>query len=282
MHPLLFRIPLGPTRVALFGRELVLGWLDVPAFGALLAVGLLVGGWVTLRRTERMGLPRETVLSVIAVGFFVGLLGARLGYVVLHPRVFESVASALSLRSGGLFGLFGLAAGAMAAAWVARARGVSVAALFDATAPGLGLCVALTRVGCFLEGCDFGRPLSAAAPRWLARLGTFPLGSPAWVEHVSTGALGPSAPASLPVHPSELYEALAGLALVALALAFGRRSRRAGDVALAVAAAYLALRLVVDVSRPLAAEVWGARVVALAAALAIAPRLLRRVRAPRP
>jgi phosphatidylglycerol:prolipoprotein diacylglycerol transferase len=90
--------------------------------------------------------------------------------------------------------------------------------------------------------------------------------------------LGPNATASLPVHPSELYEALAGLALVGLALAFGRRSRHAGDLALAVAAGYLALRLLVDLSRPLAAEVWGVRVAALVGALAIARLLRQRAR----
>jgi len=282
MHPLLFRIPLGPTRIALFGRELVLGPLEVPAFGVLLAFGLLAGGVLTTRRGERMGLRREALLTALAVAFFAGLLGARLGFVLLHPRAFESLAAALSLQQGGLFGLLGLASGAVAAAWAARARGISVAALFDAAAPGFGLCVALTRLGCFLEGCDFGRPLSAGAPRWLARLGTFPMGSPAWVEHVSSGALGPSALTSLPVHPAELYECAVGLALVAAALALGRRSRRAGDVALGVTAAYLGLRVVVDLARPATPEVWGARVLLLVAAAASVPWLLRRARARHP
>jgi phosphatidylglycerol:prolipoprotein diacylglycerol transferase len=280
MHPLLFRIPLGPTRLALFGHELVLGSLDVSAFGALLALALLAGAVVTLRRAERMGLGREAVTVALVVGFFVGLLGARFGFVILHPHAFDAWGAALSLRSGGLVGLVGLASGATAAAWVARKRGVSVPALFDATAPALGFGVAVTRVGCFLEGCDFGRPLSASAPRWLARLGTFPMGSPAWVEHVSAGALGPTALASLPVHPSELYEAAVGVVLLALALGLGRRSRRAGDLALLVAGAYLALRLVVDLSRPAAPEVWCVRLALLVGLAATAPRFLRRARAP--
>jgi phosphatidylglycerol---prolipoprotein diacylglyceryl transferase len=282
MHPLLFRIPLGPTRLAWFGHELVLGPLDVPAYGALLAVGFVMGAAATWRRAATMGLAREALATALAAGFFAGLIGARLGFVVLHPRAFESVGAALSLRSGGLVGLVGLATGAGAAAWVARARGVSAAALFDAAAPSFGLGVTLTRLGCFLEGCDFGRPLAATAPRWLARLGTFPAGSPAWVEHVSAGTLGPNASASLPVHPSELYECIAGLALVGLALVLGRRSRATGDVAIAVAGAYLALRLLVDLSRPAGAEVWCVRVVALVALAVSAPRLVRRARARHP
>src|SRR6185295_2298765 len=105
---------------------------------------------------------------------------------------------------------------------------------------GVGLFV--TRLGCWLEGCDFGRSLSAAAPAWLARLGTFPGQSPAWVAQVLAGSLAPSAGASAPVHPTELYESACGALLVALALALGRRQRAAGTTALSVLAGYLVLR----------------------------------------
>ena len=32
----------------------------------------------------------------------------------------------------------------------------------------------LTRVGCYLYGCDYGRPLEDSAPSWLSAAGTFP------------------------------------------------------------------------------------------------------------
>lgn len=281
MHPTLFEIPLGPSRVPLFGHVLWLGSLEVAAFGMLFALALAFGGVVTLRLGERAGLRREPVVAVLAAALFAGLLGARLGFVLLHPRSIQSFGDAVSLKSGGLSGTLGLVAGAVAAFFAARSRGLSAATLFDAVAPVLGIGVALTRLGCYLEGCDFGRPLSATAPRWLARLGTFPARSHAWVDHVSSGALAPDAPVSLPVHPSELYECVLALALTGLALYVRRRSTRAGEAALAAFAGYLAARVLVDFSRPASSDVWCARVVLLAAgALAIAATRWARARHP--
>lgn len=281
MHPTLFEIPLGPSRVPLFGHVLWLGSLEVAAFGALLAAAVALGGMVTLRLGERAGLGRPALVAVLAAALFAGILGARLGFVLLHPGLVASFGDALSLKSGGLSGTFGLVAGALGALFVARSRGVAIATLFDAVAPALGIGVALTRLGCYLEGCDFGRPLSDAAPRWLSRLGTFPARSHAWVEQVSSGVLAPDARVALPVHPSELYECVLGLGLTALVLFVRRRSVRAGDAAFAAGVGYFAARVLVDLSRPPSADVWCARIVLLAcAALATRVSLLARARHP--
>jgi phosphatidylglycerol:prolipoprotein diacylglycerol transferase len=281
MHPTLFEIPLGPTRVPLFGHVLWLGSLEVAAFGALFAAAVALGGVVTLRLGERAGLGREPLVAVLAAALFAGILGARLGFVLLHPGLIASFGDAISLKSGGLSGTLGVVAGALVAFFGARRRGLLVATLFDAAAPMFGIGVAFTRLGCYLEGCDFGRRLSVSAPRWLARLGTFPAGSHAWVDQVSTGALAPDAVVSMPVHPSELYECALGLALTGLALFVRRRSSRSGDAALAVGAGYLALRLLVDLSRPMSADVWCVRVVVLAVgALVIGAALRGRARHP--
>jgi len=281
MHPTLFEIPLGPSRVPLFGHVLWLGSLEVAAFGALFAAAVALGFVVTLRLGERAGLGREPLVAVLAAALFAGILGARLGYVLLHAGAVLSFGDAVSLKSGGLSGTVGLVVGALAALFVARARGLSAATLFDAVAPVFGIGVALTRLGCYLEGCDFGRRLSATAPRAIARLGTFPARSHAWVEQVSSGALAPDAAASLPVHPSELYECVLALALTGVALFVRRRSARAGDAALAVGAGYLVLRVLVDFSRPVSADVWCARFVLLAFG-ALAIRVSQRARARHP
>jgi phosphatidylglycerol:prolipoprotein diacylglycerol transferase len=275
MHPTLFEIPLGPSRVPLFDHVLWLGSLDVAAFGALLAAAIALGGLLWLRLAERAGLERSALFAVLATALFGGVVGARLGFVLLHSGGWGSFGDGISLKSGGLSGTVGLLSGGLLVLGVARARALPVPTLFDAAAPSLGLGVALTRLGCYLEGCDFGGRLSASAPRWLARLGTFPARSHAWVEQVSSGVLGPSAPASLPVHPSELYECVVGLALTGMALVVRRRARRAGDAALAVGLGYLALRVLVDLSRAAGPDVWCARAVLLlcgATALWLVPR----------
>ncbi len=274
MHPLLFEISLGSS-----------GALRVSAFGALFALAALVGVVLTVRLAARAGLAARGAQAAALAAVLTGLLGARLGYVALHPADVTSVGQALSLRSGGLSGPVGLVFGALALAWVGRRRRLALRQLFDSAAPALAVGVLVARFGCWLEGCDFGRPLSASAPGWLARLGTFPSDSPAWIEQVVARAIPASARASLPVHPSELYESAAGLALLVLALLCARRQRVAGVTALAVTLGYFTLRVLVDWSRPPSSDAWSARallVVSLGLAGALTVRRWRPASALRP
>jgi phosphatidylglycerol:prolipoprotein diacylglycerol transferase len=274
MHPLLFEISLGSS-----------GAFRVSAFGALFALAALVGVGLTVRLAVRAGLAERGAQAAALAAVLTGILGARLGYVVLHPADVTSVGQALSLRSGGLSGPVGVAFGALALAWVGRRRGLALAQLFDSAAPALAAGVVIARFGCWLQGCDFGRPLARAAPGWLARLGTFPRESPAWIEQVVGRVIPPSAGASLPVHPSELYESAAGLALLALSPLFARRKRMAGTTALAVLLGYFALRVLVDWSRAPSADAWCARallVLSLGLTVALTAQRWRPARALRP
>jgi phosphatidylglycerol:prolipoprotein diacylglycerol transferase len=115
-----------------------------------------------------------------------------------------------------------------------------------------------TRIGCYWFGCDFGKPLGVNAPSWLKRLGTFPrwpsdvldgAGSPAWLQHVDLRGLSVSAQASLPVHPTELYESLAGALLLVLTWRLRRASRFRGEVFLAFTFGYGYLRFLLEILR---------------------------------
>jgi prolipoprotein diacylglyceryltransferase len=104
------------------------------------------------------------------------------------------------------------------------------APFFDRAAIGTGLGFALVRTGCFIAGCDYGLP--TALP-WAVR---FPPGSLAALDHARRGFVPAGAP-SLPVHPTQLYEALVGLvgaAASAVPLARGRRDGRAFATFLAI------------------------------------------------
>jgi hypothetical protein len=107
----------------------------------------------------------------------------------------------------------------------------------------LGLAVAVTRLGCFVGGCDFGKVTSAP---WALR---FPRGSSAWHDHVHGGLLPAWRDASLPVHPTQLYEAGLGVILAGTALAVGRTDwarRNHGRVFLVVLAGYALGRLLIE------------------------------------
>jgi phosphatidylglycerol---prolipoprotein diacylglyceryl transferase len=115
----------------------------------------------------------------------------------------------------------GLIGGTVAGVLTLRRLRQPVRPFLDAMAPAVGVGYFFARVGCFLAGCDYGVPSAAA---WAVR---FPRGSYAFRDHVAHGLIDPGAPASLPVHPTQLYLAFAGLLLfLALRLVPSHRDGR--------------------------------------------------------
>jgi phosphatidylglycerol:prolipoprotein diacylglycerol transferase len=242
----------------LWGYGYELGPIPVTSYGALLCAALVAGWWMTLALAERGGMQREHAGSLYVVAALCGLLGARLAYLWDNASQFRSLAEAVALRQGGFTAYGGFVGGTLGAWWYARRRRLSLRRFADAATPALAVGLCLARMGCYLFGCDFGRPLHGGGPKWLAALGSFPrwldgplahLGSPAWRQQVEQGLLPPTASASLPVHPTQLYEAITGVALAALALALLPRRRAEGQVFLALVVAYGAARFFLEALR---------------------------------
>lgn len=100
------------------------------------------------------------------------------------------------------------------------------------------------RMGCILAGCCFGVPLDAP---WAI---VFPSHSAASEKQAQLHLLASSAHPSLPVHPTQLYEAAGAFALAAvLMLVLHPRKRYDGHVFLAFVAGYAALRFVLEFFR---------------------------------
>lgn len=191
-----------------------------PSYGVLLGLACFVIWQGTSRRGVRQGLPPEDVQFVLSAGGLGALLGGRVAYVLAHGEPLEQL---LAFGSGGLSGA-GAWMGGLALAGVAcRWRRVSFLTCLDAAAPTLAFGIVAVRLGCYLQGCDFGPPLPEGAPGWLERLGTFPrwqaswqlgAGPPAWTYQVALGWVPPDSESSLPVHPTQLYEAALGAGLL--------------------------------------------------------------------
>ncbi|HEX6766560.1 MAG TPA: prolipoprotein diacylglyceryl transferase family protein, partial [Polyangiaceae bacterium] len=241
------------------GARFSAGPIEVRSWGVAFAFALAAGSALAIRRGVEKGLARELVADACIAAAVGGVVGARLVWVFLHSAATGSVDGAFGFYRGGLSAWGGIAGAIAGAAITARRREASLTLLCDAAAPSFGLCVALTRFGCFLEGCDFGVPLGSGAPHFLATLGTFPKGSPAWANHVLTRGLSPSTSAALPVHPIELYEAVGGMALIALAFVLDRRKRGSGVAFGGVAVGYLLLRVSLDWLRDDPVDMWVSR-----------------------
>ena len=112
----------------------------------------------------------------------------------------------------------GFAGGIAAGVWMMRRKRLPTLALLAAATPALAIGHAIGRIGCFLVGDDYGRPSSLP---WAV---AFPQGLP---------------PTTVPVHPTQLYEA-AALVPLALLLVHWRRHGRTDHFVLG---AYLRLQV---------------------------------------
>ncbi|HYQ26316.1 MAG TPA: prolipoprotein diacylglyceryl transferase family protein, partial [Polyangiaceae bacterium] len=220
------------------GQHYALESLPIYSYGAMLCASIVVGWFLTLELGVRSGMPRELLANCYFVTAIAALVGSRVLYVLTNLQEFHSVWDALALRRGGLVAYGGFLGGFLGSWGYLRRRGMALLPWADVAVPSLASGLLLTRIGCYLFGCDFGKPLASAAPAWLKRWGSFPrwpsdvlegAGSPAWLQHVDQRGLSVSSPTSLPVHPTQLYESLLGGVLLLLLWRLGKKRRFAGE-----------------------------------------------------
>lgn len=249
MHPILFEIPTpwGPVAIysygVMLGFSMILGWSIVMYFG----------------RREAYFSDAKKNEDFLANSFIVcalsALVGARVLYMITNPHEFDSIAQILAFRRGGLVAYGGFLGGFLAAiVWVKKLKHVELLRFSDGAAPALALGLGLTRVGCYLYGCDFGGRLSDDAPAWLRTMGTFPhwhddTGSPAWAYHVMEQGLARDAAESFAVHPTQIYESLVGFLLFGLTLYVWKHRQFHGQVLLVLTMAYGVWRFLIEYVR---------------------------------
>jgi len=183
-------------------------------------VWVLCGSRALVRRAQPHRVCAWRTAGALTLCAAVALVGARLHFVLLSAEDVGGALADLVALGGDEGARLRITGGLLAALGVllllaprAAGAGLGRAAVLDAVVPPAGLAIAIGRLGCFADGCCFGIPCAAF---WCPR---FPFASPAYWSHVALGLMPETSPASLPVHPLQVYLALAGL----LALTASRR-----------------------------------------------------------
>ena len=200
------------------------GSLGLRTFPLVLALAVLVGGKLTAAEFRRRGLEPALAHDALMPAALVGLLGARLLYVLLFDPVWQlsHPADLVNLWNGGLAFQGALLTGLATALWSSRRHRVPFWRVADSAAPGVALGQAIGALGSFLNGSSYGIPTDLP-----------------WAV-VFTDPRGP-APLGIPLHPTQLYEALAGLLLFTALWAVRTRLRRDGSLFLLYLAGVSAL-----------------------------------------
>lgn len=209
-----------------------LGFYQLRSYGVFLAIAILTGVWFSAREARRKGLDPSVVTDGGWLIVGAGLVGARLYYIAFsHPAYYLAHPfEILAVWHGGLSVHGALLGGLLAGVWHIRRRGLPFWRFADVVAPGLILGQTVGQIACLLNGDTYGRPT------------TLPWG----ITFTDPRAM---APLGVPLHPIQIYELLAYLAVFLVVWEVSRRARQDGAVILTYAVAYGIVRFAMEFFR---------------------------------
>lgn len=192
--------------------------LPIPMFGLLVGIAFFLGLNVATRETRRLlpDKPADFMANVGMIGFFTGIVGARIFHLLEHPREFVEHPMEMILSRGGFTIYGGLIIGLLCGLWYCRSKRAPLATMLDAVAPGLILAYGIGRIGCQISGDgDWGIAADMAAkPDWL----------PTWLWAQTYFGNIAGIPIDPPgVYPTPIYESV--MAFIAFAILWKLRKQ---------------------------------------------------------
>lgn len=189
-----------------------IGSLEIAWYGISWSLALLTASWIFARMVKREGLNPDITISGFMYGAIATVVGARLGHCLfyepqeyfLHPFMSDFPwIKLLDIRGGGLAS-HGAAIGLLVGLWLfARKWKVPYIWILDRVAVMVPLSGALVRLGNLMNSEIIGDPTNLP---WGFRF----VNSYEWQALYGPGVYPP---AGLACHPTQIYEALAYLAI---------------------------------------------------------------------
>lgn len=208
-----------------------IGPLTIHTYGFMIASAFLLGLWLALRQAAREGLPKEKITDIGFYALFSGIIGARVFFIATNWLHFSGhPIDMIKIWEGGLVFYGGVIFALPTVLWYAKKHGLALWQTADVWAPSVAVGHALGRLGCFCAGCCYGKPtdlpwaVTFSNPESLAIL-------------------------SVPLHPTQLYEAGAELLNFALLLLIRKKKTFHGQIFWMYVLNYAIIRAVIELFR---------------------------------
>lgn len=150
MHPVLITLKL-------FGRQ-----IEIASYGVCISTGILLATILCIYRAKPFfEKPGDLISDLLFYLLIPGFLGARLFYIIAeYKHFFEEPMSYIFSRSGFVF-YGGLIFGILGSIVFCKLKKIDWKRLGDICVPGLGIAHGFGRLGCFFNGCCYGKECSA-------------------------------------------------------------------------------------------------------------------------
>jgi phosphatidylglycerol---prolipoprotein diacylglyceryl transferase len=209
-----------------------LGPLTISSYPVMICLGACLAVWLTLREIDRRGLDRSPYITICLIGFSSGIVGARIMNCIVFYDLYRGKPwwKMIALWEGGL-AMYGGVLLAVPLCYVyIRCKGLSFWQVADTLAPPWMMLLIVARLGCFLNGCCYGKPTTVP---W----GIFSRGSARLSGAYTT------------THPTQLYDSLAGFVVLWIMWRARLKPRFTGHVSLIFPILYPIARFAIEFYR---------------------------------
>lgn len=206
--------------------------VTIYTYGFFVALAVLISYLLVSRRANVFGIDEGLAGDLVFLLFVAGVIGARLFYVVQHFEDYHTdLWKVFSIAEGGLVWYGGFLVSASAGLIVAMWRRWPILRICDLFAPVIPLAHAIGRIGCFFNGCCYGRETNA------------PFGLTIPGDNV-------------PRIPIQIFESAALFCLSILLYWLSIKKRKAGELFIIYLILYSALRFLIEFFRGDQTELW--------------------------
>jgi len=138
-----------------------IGPVSIYSYGLMLAIAIIMCAFFLSRDAREKSITSETIFDLIFWTVLGGILGARLLFIFFHlAYFFEYPLEIFMVQKGGLAWQGGLILGGIFALIFTKRKKLSLPMMLELVAPYIALGQSIGRVGCFLNGCCFGKTVA--------------------------------------------------------------------------------------------------------------------------
>lgn len=196
------------------------GPLSVRWYGIIITLGMVVAVMYAVWRAKQKGVVLDDMIDMALWTISLGILGARLYYVIFYGGV-RSFYDLIAIWEGGLAIYGGIIGGVLGIYICCRRKKMKFFSMLDCIAPGVMIAQAMGRWGNFFNGEAFGAIVPEGSPLYFLRMGLYPHPHD---YHEIKGMIY--------VHPTFLYESLWNVLGFVLINLLYKKKKFDGEIAL--------------------------------------------------
>lgn len=147
---------LGIDNFTVKSQAFSIGNFSIAWYGLIICLGMIFAVAYVIFRAGRIGINSDNIIDFALFVIPIGVIGARLYYVIMEIDSFHSLKDVFNIRGGGLAIYGGIIAGAITVFVMCRVKKIYFPAFADCVVPGLIMAQAIGRWGNFMNGEAFG------------------------------------------------------------------------------------------------------------------------------